>query len=79
VAQLTLAVSPTITATVLNSGTFQFSFSTELGPVYAVDYKQNLDDPAWTELIETNGTGGPLTITDDASTNAARFYRLRLR
>ena len=78
VAQLTFAVSPTITSA-LNSGAFELSFSTELGPVYVVDYKQNLDDPAWAELIETNGTGGPVTISDEVSTNAARFYRLHLR
>ena len=79
VAQLSLAVSPTITAPAFNLGIFQMHFDTEFGPIYAVEYKESLMDPLWTELTAINGTGGPQAVTDGGLTNAARFYRLHLR
>jgi hypothetical protein len=77
VAQLTLAASPMILAPLLTGNGFELHFNTESGPVYAVEYKQAADDP-WVELIRTNGTGAPVTITSPGATNPAQFYRLRL-
>jgi hypothetical protein len=79
VAQLTLAVTPTITVSALNPGTVDLLFDTETGPIYAVEYKESLDDLTWTELSATNGTGSPQIITDSGPTNAVRVYRLHLR
>ncbi len=78
VAQLTLAASPSVVAPTLNGNNFQLSFSTELGPIYAVDYKLSLDDTQWVELARTNGTGGIQTITDTQATNDSQFYRVHL-
>jgi len=77
-AQLTLAVSPDLAIPTLNSGSFALTFDTEIGPIYAVEYKANLDDPLWVELVRTNGTGAPVTITADCAANSNRFYRLQL-
>ena len=79
IAQLTLAVNPTLTASVSNSGDVNLTFNTETGPIYTVEYKGTLDDLSWIELCATNGTGAPQTVTDATATNAARIYRLHLR
>jgi hypothetical protein len=61
------------------SNAFILHFGTEFGPVYAVEYKQALDDPSWTELARTNGTGAIQTIIDPAATNPATLYRLQIQ
>ena len=78
-ASLSLAVSPAIRSPGLNGGAFSLSFPTEVGPAYRVEYKDSLEDPSWQLLTILSGTGSPLTITDNAPTNAARFYRIRLQ
>ena len=78
-AALTLAVSPAIRSPGLNGAAFTLTFPTEVGPAYRVESKYSLDDPTWELLTILNGTGSPLTITDEPSTNAARFYRIRVQ
>jgi len=78
VAQLTLAANPTLSVSALNPGTVDLSFPTELGPAYAIEYKETLDDSNWTELAVTNGTGNPQTVTDSSPNGASRLYRLHL-
>jgi hypothetical protein len=79
VAKLQIANSPTISAPNLNLDTFTFSFSTEQGLTYVVEYNLSLDDPAWRELTRIAGTGSTVTITDDGLTNAIKFYRIQLQ
>jgi hypothetical protein len=79
VANLTHALSPSITSNRINLGTLFLTFTTEFGPTYFVDYKNYLNAQAWTPLTSVSGTASPITVTDNGITNAARFYRIRLQ
>jgi regulation of enolase protein 1 (concanavalin A-like superfamily) len=79
VANLTLAVAPAINSLGFASGTRTFTFPTELGPAYVVQYKYSLNDPSWQVLTNVPGTGGPITITDNDQTNPVKFYRLQVQ
>jgi len=58
-------------------GTLSFSFATELGRVYRVDYKNDLNDGIWMPLtLSINGTGDPIVIQEDTSVQPKRFYRV---
>jgi len=59
------------------SNTFSLSVLSQLGHVYWLEYKTSLTDTNWKTLPLNAGTGNPLTLTDNAATNAARFYRAR--
>ena len=52
--------------------------STVSGVVYFLEFKDSLDDPAWTIAQTITGDGGPRTLVDHASSSAHRFYRLRM-
>ncbi|PWU21560.1 MAG: hypothetical protein C5B50_01450 [Verrucomicrobia bacterium] len=71
-------VAPYITSMQWDSGTFVLTFATKAGQTYAVDYKDNLSDTAWTQLSTVDGDGQEHTITDRPPLPAARFYRARL-
>ncbi|MHB8523233.1 MAG: DUF7507 domain-containing protein, partial [Limisphaerales bacterium] len=60
----------------MSKGVFGLSFGTEIGKSYTVQYKNTLNDPAWTDLETVAGTGGSLSIIDTAATGATRFYRV---
>jgi hypothetical protein len=47
------------------------------GKHYRVEYKNNLDDPAWT-LLEDNvpAVTATLTVYDTTTTSSQRFYRI---
>jgi regulation of enolase protein 1 (concanavalin A-like superfamily) len=79
VASLTPAVSPAIGSPGFASGACTFSFPTELGPAYLVEYKYSLDDPSWLVLTNVPGTGAPVTITDNDLANPAKFYRIQVQ
>jgi hypothetical protein len=75
-------LSPIIEVTNLssNSTPFGFSFTTDAGPTYIVEYTDALE-PAltnWVTLSNLTGTGGLLNVVDPGSTpEAKRFYRVR--
>jgi hypothetical protein len=77
VANITLAQSPSLTNFSVGSNS-KFSFRTEAGPDYIVEYKANLTDPAWIQLSTNPGTGEIIQVTDPAVGIASRFYRVRL-
>jgi uncharacterized repeat protein (TIGR01451 family) len=68
------------TPRVNSDGFFSLSIPTEIGKSYTVQYKNNLTDPTWTDLVppgSVSGTGGPLTITDPTPAGQpTRFYRI---
>lgn len=66
---------PAITS---KNGTTTFSFKSESGVSYLVQYKSKLNDPSWTTLQTKAGNGGVLTITDTSTSSAMRFYRVIL-
>jgi hypothetical protein len=80
--------SPTITLQVLAgvvfslqnraSSTNTFSFSSNPGSTYTLQYKNALSDTAWTDLLpSTNGTGNPILLRDTNAAGPRRFYRIR--
>ena len=70
---------PNIGAHSLAQGVLSLSFPTENGKWYAVQYKNSLSDPAWTNLETIVGTGGALLITDPTAIgHPSRFYRIVL-
>jgi hypothetical protein len=77
VATLTLALSPSLSNLSVASNA-KFSFRTEVGPNYVVEYKSALTDPAWVQLSTNAGTGGVVDVSDSAAGIASRFYRVRL-
>lgn len=58
------------------SNSFSFSTPTQLGHVYAPEYKTSLSATNWLPLPLVTGSGGTMTITDTTGTNAQRLYRL---
>jgi hypothetical protein len=77
VANLTIAGSPSLTNFSVGSNA-KFSFRTEVGPNYVVEYKSALADSAWIPQSTNSGTGGIIQVTDPAVGVASRFYRVRL-
>jgi hypothetical protein len=69
-----VVTTPAITST---NGTSSITFPTATGETYTVQYKNNLLDPAWTNLQTVPGTGSNVTITDPTATGQpTRFYRV---
>ncbi len=75
-ARLIIAAPPAITSPNLNPGAFSFTFTSQVGPVYRVEYQNNLGDPTWQLLTNLPGTGEFITVTDYVMTNISRFYRV---
>jgi len=70
---------PVVTTPALNggNGTNRISFPTALGETYTLQYKNNLLDPAWTNLSAVTGNGHNQTITDPIVIGQpSRFYRI---
>jgi hypothetical protein len=53
------------------------SWNSVNGKTNVVDYSTTLP-PVWKILLATNGTGARFTATNSASTDAFRFYRVRV-
>jgi hypothetical protein len=71
------SIVPAISAPMMAHGILSLSFPTENGKSYAMQYKNTLNDPTWTDLETVVGTGGNLTITDaTAAQRWMRFYRV---
>jgi hypothetical protein len=78
VASLTVASPQIILQLSLAGQQVSVSFASQLGSNYALEYKQFLDDPAWTPLSPAvPGTGGPMTLQDTNTSADSRYYRLR--
>ena len=60
-----------------SAGSFSFTVETKTGYDYVVEFKNNLNDPAWTPLVTVPGSGGPELIFDSAPLPQMRFYRVR--
>ena len=55
-----------------------FSFATDSGRTYTVQYTDALLPLDWQFLTSLNGTGGTVTISDPM-TRAQRYYRVRVQ
>jgi len=67
-----------IASPLISAGAFTVTVPTSAGRGYVLEYKNSLQDAAWTPLPLVMGTGAPLMLTDSAATNAQRFYRVRV-
>lgn len=59
-----------------NGHTFTVSFPTVSGKTYTLQYKNSIQDAAWTSLSSITGNGGIRTLTDPLATPTTRFYRV---
>ena len=59
----------------LSGNLFTFSFLSQTGYIYTVNYKVNLSDSSWQLLRTTNGTGASIQISDPKTDNQ-RFYEV---
>src|SRR6185436_6850642 len=60
-----------------NGTQFELNWNTAPGRRYAVDYKHDLNAPAWTPLGTNTASGAALSFTNDVSL-AQGFYRIRI-
>jgi hypothetical protein len=77
-AMLTMAASPTIGAPMLVGAGLAYSFGTEVGPSYVVDFKSSLTNAAWTPIQTNAGSGNPMSVTN-ALTGNEGYFRIRLQ
>jgi hypothetical protein len=68
---------PQFTRSVRNGTNLELSWSTVAGRRYAIDYKDNLTDPAWLPLGTNTALGTSLSFTNTTLTPAQRFFRVR--
>jgi titin len=67
------AVSISIAGTVVT-----LSFPSQAGTTYNVEFKNALNDPAWTSLATVAGDGTVKTVSDPTAIVLTRIYRLRI-
>lgn len=56
---------------------FVFSFETELGKTYALEYTDSLTTPSWQSLPGLAGNGAVQSVTNAAPGITNRFFRVR--
>jgi hypothetical protein len=74
-----LATPPTISAPGLSGGNFGFSYNSQVGFAYVVEFKSALAPGPWTPLVTNIGTGGIINVSTPTSLGPQRFYRVRLQ
>ncbi len=70
--------APTLAQTRIENGNFVLSWSAIAGLTYRVEYKNRLDDPAWTALPPDVTASGPVATKTDPLGPNQRFYRVRV-
>ena len=68
--------SPTIFAPARTGNTFVFSFQSEPGKTYVVQYTDSITTPNWQALPVIAGDGSVKTVTHSAPGVTQRYYRL---
>jgi hypothetical protein len=67
-----------ITGPVVTGNNISVQVSSASGLSYLLEYKNTLQDPAWTPASSwIPGTGGIVTLQDTNAFIASRFYRVR--
>ncbi|HPW92932.1 MAG TPA: putative Ig domain-containing protein [Verrucomicrobiota bacterium] len=75
-----IAPAPRILSTAMTSDGFNFSFGTETGKTYDVEYAESLVNPKWKLLLTVAGDGRAVVINDPTPPiSGQRFYRFRIR
>ncbi len=62
----------------LSNGNFSWSFMSQTGGSYIVQYKVSLSDTQWTDLQPVAGTGGIINISQAVAGRPSCYYRLKL-
>jgi hypothetical protein len=62
----------------LTNGNFTWSFMSQTGGSYIVQYKVSLSDPQWTDLQPMAGTGGIINISQAVAGRPSCYYRLKI-
>jgi uncharacterized repeat protein (TIGR01451 family) len=78
-ATLTVLPPPGMGITIgLAGSAISISFTSQLGSSYLLEYKDSLQDPAWTPLSSAvPALGGAMVLQDTNAPAASRYYRLR--
>jgi hypothetical protein len=77
-ASLTVLPSGTIITISLTGPEVSISFTSQPGLNYLLEYKNFLEDAAWTPLSPPfTAPGGPLVLQDTNAPATSRYYRLR--
>ena len=77
VANVSIAVNPVITNSIAGA-ILSLSYPTEAGPQYVIETKGELTNGAWIPLNTNAGNGSAFTVPV-GTTNAQRFFRLRMQ
>jgi len=75
VATLRVLVPVSLTTLSFDQTNFWFTFKSETGLIYIVEFKDTLNDTGWTRLSTNEGTGGLLTLGGGGGTTS-RFFRV---
>ena len=69
------APSPGIGGVSVNGSNFTFSWNSVLGHTYHLQFKGDLNDLSWSNIVDISGTGGVINRTNSLS-GAKGFYRI---
>ncbi|MFM1769321.1 MAG: hypothetical protein RJA22_1850 [Verrucomicrobiota bacterium] len=67
----------TLSSTAWNGSDFSFSFASESGRPYQVQFRSGAGAGNWQVLTNLTGTGSTLTVTDRNPATTTRFYRVQ--
>jgi hypothetical protein len=75
---VTVLARPTIQSTSIVGSDFVLDWSAIPGTKYRVQFKNNLEDPNWTNLVPDVTASGSLGSFGDPLGNTQRFYRIQV-
>ena len=77
-ASLAILAPPAVSAPIIAGASISVPVSSVTGLSYLLEYKNSLEDPAWTPASAWQpGTGGVLLLQDTNSLGGMRFYRVQ--
>jgi len=71
----TMVAPPVFRAVTQTDGTMNLTWSATAGQKYQVQYKTNLSQPGWTNLVIVTATNSTAGVSDTLNPSAQRFYR----
>lgn len=60
------------------AGAFAVHLPTVPGKLYSLEYKNRIEDPLWSSVVEVSGDGTDKALLDPAPPQMSRFYRVRM-
>jgi hypothetical protein len=67
--------APSVSAATVTNGDFGFSWSSVSGRTYRVQWKQDLDDPVWNDLIDITASTNSTSFSEPIAGKQQRLYR----